>query len=474
MTNCPSEITLQSYLDGELGQLELQEITHHVEHCLSCRQTLLRMQRVHSLLSAAAPIAAPDDLRQQIQAAVAFRGEGLPCEQAREMVLLSLDEQLSESQLTSLEGHLDECEDCRFYADRMAILVRGLRQVPDVPTPKSLHRRIEAAVEKADTKSVLSLRHLITTWAPRRMTAVAGLAAAAAIMIALVMQYAGVSWAPRDVPISPSQIVAEAPITPSQATDVLPAPDATAISDAPVVQSDIETAPPATVTSGLTATPGAAPDTTTVSRRIARATQPTQPARATRPPIGARTAMGVSSQSAHMPSDTAAVPTATQPETAVDVQTVVSSSPVATAPLIEGRPVDIVRRSEVSVPPASRVVAARTDLSPDPFTPSARPATPPEPQKPSRPVSSGATLAKASPRTPPTLRTAESTTTETAGPTRLASASASWLPVHEATRSVYSAPPADSSRLTTASERISRELGDLKQAPTTPAIVVIK
>ena len=473
MTNCPSEITLQSYLDGELGQLELQEITRHVEHCFACRQTLLRMQRAHSLLSAATPIAVPVGLRQQIQAAVAFRGEGLPCEQAREMVLLSLDEQLSASQLTSLEGHLDECEDCRFYADRMAILVRGLRQVPDVPTPKSLHQRIEVAVEKADKKSALSLQHLITTWVPRRMTAVAGLAAAAAIMIALVMQYAGVLWAPKGVPISPAPIIAEAPMTPSPATDVLP-PDATATPDMPTVQPDIQIAPPATVTPAPISTPGAVPDTTIVSRRTARATQPTQPARATRPPIGVRIAPAAPTESARVPSETAAVPTSVQPETAVEAQTVVSPSPVATAPLIEGRPVDIARRSEVSVPPASRAVAIRTDLSPDPFTPPARPATPPEPQKPSRPTSSGATLAKASHRTPPPQRPAERAPAATAGPTRLASASASWLPVHEATRSVYSAPPADSSRLANASERISRELGDLKQTPTTPAIVVIK
>ncbi len=92
------------------------------------------------------------------------------CDQARSLVSLRLDDELSELEGALLEAHLGACEGCREFADETAVATRELRAAP-------LER----------------LAHPIWLPAPRRraylrglQTAAAGAVAAAAVVVGVV------------------------------------------------------------------------------------------------------------------------------------------------------------------------------------------------------------------------------------------------------------------------------------------------
>jgi predicted anti-sigma-YlaC factor YlaD len=471
MTTCPTEIILQAFLDGELTVAELQAIASHLDSCASCRQTVTRMRQIHTLLAAVGPHEPPSDLPEQIEAAVRTHGEGLPCSHAREMVLIALDDQLSEMEHNALDSHLSECADCRFYDESMTEVVSGLRQVATVKTPRSLRRRIEVAVAQAAGASAPRLHRNLTIDWRQSLAAMAGLAAAAAILVAVVMQPLGAPPASREMALPSSQTIAAAETAPSAMIGKAPESAIAPVPNRPAVPPD-----PALAATTHHLLPPSARQSNPAKDHTSRRSKPLHRPPAATPAKSFRVASAASTRDVRGPSDAAhTIATSSSTPAPADVQTSVRAGLMTVTPLIEAKPVDVARLGERSVPPTTRVGTIQTD----PYSDREAPTSPtefamaPESRRLPRPAIDGSTPAKASPPIPVTLRSAADTAVE-APPTRLASASSSWLPVHEPTRSVYSAPPAASSRLATASERISRELGDLKQAPASPAIVVIK
>jgi predicted anti-sigma-YlaC factor YlaD len=91
------------------------------------------------------------------------------CDQARSLVSLRLDDELSELEGALLEAHLGACEGCREFADETAMATRELRAAP-------LER----------------LAHPIWLPAPRRRAYLRGLQTAAAGAVAAAAVVAGV------------------------------------------------------------------------------------------------------------------------------------------------------------------------------------------------------------------------------------------------------------------------------------------
>ncbi len=438
MTNCPELLVLQSYVDGELAADEARAVAGHLEECPECRRIVSSMQGVRAALGATAQVAPPSRLFVDIQAAVATGGHGLACDQAHEIISAALDDELSPEQATALDDHLRECPDCRYYAQRLGLVTKLLREVEPVAPAAGLRARIEAAVDRAAGYAAIS--RILNADFRRKLGVTAGLAAAAAIMLVVALHVLPVAGPPQLAPSPPPETIASAPSPhpePVAATATEAEAEATQLPQQPTVAA---TLPAARDTAGTHRPAEVAP---------------------TRTPRG---------EPAVRPTPAAPAPALAEPQPP-QAPAVGPSKAVAVVPLVGARPVTIARRSETPpaamLPPRAGTTAEASIETPIKMVIIPQPeATPP-------PAHAEATLAKARPSTPASLRSTEAE--RTSAGVRLASAGASWLPVTEAPRSVYRSAAASSERLAGASERISKEIDDIKRRGlASPGIVVIQ
>ena len=85
-----------------------------------------------------------------------------PHEEARK--LIALDNGLSQAEYASLCTHLDNCEDCRAYADRARQLTRAMRAIP-LAADRTLVRTTQARVrERAEQLRQRRERGLLITF----------------------------------------------------------------------------------------------------------------------------------------------------------------------------------------------------------------------------------------------------------------------------------------------------------------------
>ncbi len=431
MTNCPDVLVLQSYIDGELAADEAQAVARHLEGCPECRRIVMSMQAAHSALGATPPASPPSRLFADIQAAVAAHGHGLACDQAHEMISALLDDELSAEQAATLDLHLQECADCRYYAERMGAVTKLLRGMEAVAAEPGLRARIEAAVDKAARYAGIS--RIYSAGFRRKLGAAAGLAAAAAIMLVVAFNFAHITGPPQPSPTSPPEIIASTPA---------PAPQPEPISARATEPEAAATRPPA---------PPTAADT------------PPQPATRTHRPPRVTSAPTPRVEPARSPAPVAPAPAISKPQPA---------KAVTVMPLVGSKPVAIAHRTET--PPAATAPSTAEATAGEALirTPikmvviSEPEATPP-------PAPAEATLAKARPSTPTTLKSTERA--PSSGAMRLASAGTSWLPVSKAPRTVYKSAATSPARLASVTERISKEIDDIRHSGlASPGIVVMK
>ncbi len=408
MTNCPDVLVLQSYIDGELGAGQARAVARHLEECPECRRTVMSVQAVHSTLGATDASAPPSRLFADIQAAIATDGHGLACDQAHEIISAALDDELSAEQAASLDLHLQECADCRYYAERMGLVTELLRGLEPVAAEPGLRGRVEAAVDK-----VAGYAGIFTAGFRRKFGAAAGLAAAAAIMLVVAFNFVHIAGPPQPSPTSPPEIIASMPA---------PAPQPEPISATPTEPETAATRPPALRTAADTppaATAAApAPEPATRTHRPPRVTPSPAPAISEPQP---------------------ALRGPAQPVKAVTVMPLVGAKPVAIAHRTETPPA-------ATAPPAAGEALIRTPIKTVAIS---------EPQATPPPAPAEASLAKARPGTPTSLRSTEPA--RGSGAMRLASAGTSWLPISEAPRTVYKSAATSPACLASAKERISRE-----------------
>jgi len=141
-------------------------------------------------------------------------------------------------------------------------------------------------------------------------------------------------------------------------------------------------------------------------------------------------------------------------------------------PLVGSKPVTIAHRTETppaATAPSTAEATAGEALIRMPIkivVISEPEATPP-------PALAEATLAKARPGTPTTLKSTERA--PSSGAVRLASAGTGWLPISEAPRTVYKSAETSPARLASAIERITKKTGDIRHSEfASPGIVVTK
>lgn len=184
MPGCPDLLTIQSYVDGELSRADAESVGRHLLDCDDCREIAERLRLTSALLAAALPASPPADLLLRIEAAVAKRGRGIGCEEAHEYIQAAVDGELEPGRAELLRAHLTQCADCRHYQERTRVTVHALRAVDHVTPPAGLRTRIEAAVDAVAYSPFARLR--------RRLVNVAGLAAAAAILMVAILSSRGV------------------------------------------------------------------------------------------------------------------------------------------------------------------------------------------------------------------------------------------------------------------------------------------
>jgi len=410
MTNCPDVLVLQSYIDGELGAGQARAVARHLEECPECRRIVMSVQAVHSALGATDAAAPPSRLFADIQAAIATDGHGLACDQAHEIISAALDDELSAEQAASLDLHLQECGDCRYYAERMGLVTELLRGLEPVAAEPDLRGRVETAVDK-----VAGYTGIFTAGFRRKLGAAAGLAAAAAIMLVVAFNFVHIAGPSQPSPTSPPEIIASMPA---------PAPLPEPVSATPTEPEAAATRPPAVRTAADT------PPAATAAAPAEPATRTHRPPRVTSarvPPVE--------------PAISEPQPALREPAQPVKAVTVM--------PLVGAKPVSIAHRAETS-PPAAKTAAGEALIrTPIKMVVISEPeATPPL-------APAEATLAKARPGTPASLKSTEPA--RGSGAVRLASAGTSWLPISEAPRTVYKSAATSPARLASAAERISRE-----------------
>ncbi len=365
MPECPDLLTIQSYVDGELSCADAESVGRHLHDCADCREIADRLRRTSALLASALPATPPANLLQRIEAAVAERGRGIGCEQAHECIHAALDAELEPDRAELLEAHIAECADCRHYQQRTRLTVNALRSVDHVAAPAGLKARVEAAVE--------AVAHSPFTRVRRRLVNVAGLAAAAAILMVALLSNRGLQV--------PGRVVSHT--TPDAMITVAPAgPDASAAPSQPVSAPDADDgAGPAAIST--------APEGSSSTDRLATATAIK---RRLKTPAVHRSASGTppAASSVDGPPEMAV----TMPP--VSISPLVSTGPVSVGPTRDGAMPRIQKKPPVETStliagiPSGLVTEAPVALT----SAGARPtATMPRP-----------TLAKATPTTPVSLR----------------------------------------------------------------------
>ena len=186
MPSCYDVYILQSMVDGELDSPLHAAVEAHLVECAACRRTVAELRAVSAPLHAVPLTEAPPDLLGRVLGAVTDLQPlaALACDEALEALTLSHDEALDHVLAQRLEAHLGACPDCAHAARRTGRMVAALRAVEPEPAPLGLLTRIMAATEQT-TAPPPRQPVLWRRWA----MGAAGLAAAAAIMLALMSQW---------------------------------------------------------------------------------------------------------------------------------------------------------------------------------------------------------------------------------------------------------------------------------------------
>lgn len=76
----------------------------------------------------------------------------MKCTDQRRALSALLDGELSSDDMSSLEAHLEECADCRAYADELRRLDADIASMPRVRADRDLSRRVKAAISEERTR----------------------------------------------------------------------------------------------------------------------------------------------------------------------------------------------------------------------------------------------------------------------------------------------------------------------------------
>ncbi|MEA3402576.1 MAG: zf-HC2 domain-containing protein [Armatimonadota bacterium] len=192
---------IQSLVDGELDPRGRRSIEAHLQSCERCRRIAGRLRDLSETLRSIAPPTPPADLQGRILSAAseAPRARQLTCSECTELASAYIDGELFGSERDAFEAHVFTCEACYAALKHMERTALVIRETPRTAAPAGLRERIHAAVEVERSASVFTMRRVVG--------GLAGLAAAAAILAALIL--------PRVYetrPTSPQPVIAERPV----------------------------------------------------------------------------------------------------------------------------------------------------------------------------------------------------------------------------------------------------------------------
>ncbi|MDX1388287.1 MAG: zf-HC2 domain-containing protein [Acidobacteriota bacterium] len=102
------------------------------------------------------------------------------CGRAREIIHEMLDGPLPADRLAELEQHFEGCDACRAFRDELALVQRGLRELPEVPMPDDALEEVWERTVRADDK-VVPLATPTKRWAMLASAAVLALVAVLAV-----------------------------------------------------------------------------------------------------------------------------------------------------------------------------------------------------------------------------------------------------------------------------------------------------
>jgi anti-sigma factor RsiW len=264
MSRCPDILTLQSFVDRQLAEAPERAVVEHLAACDACAGTVAELQR------ACLPLCVlteepPTELLQRLLSAVADIEplSALSCDEAREWVSLRLDGELSHEQAQRLEAHLCACGACYRAAQELETASDILRGTAPAMAPAGLLERVQAAAALAAPPQPARR----TPWRRLGMS-LAGVAAAAAVFLAIVLNLSSVNTTTN------GPAVAVAP----QVETVMPAPQPAA-PEAPVTVAAAGPESPDTVASRRAAhvVPAPTPRTATRVTPPARRTVPVRP-----------------------------------------------------------------------------------------------------------------------------------------------------------------------------------------------------
>lgn len=231
MPACFDVLMLQEYVDDQLDRVGREAVSAHLDDCDPCRRLVAGLRAVsHPLRHVAAT--PPDDLQGRIFDAVAGV-KPLPvltCEQALEMLSEAADGRLDHVAVQQLEAHVLACAACYRAARRQDALVTALREIVAEPAPAGLLPRLRTAVETVAPRRTVRQPVGWRRWA----VGAAGMAAAAAILLAVLLHGPAVTTLPGGstvavAPAMPTVPPTEHPTRPAPDHQALPAPPATPI-----------------------------------------------------------------------------------------------------------------------------------------------------------------------------------------------------------------------------------------------------
>lgn len=178
----PDVTEIQALIDGELNAQARRGVEAHLQGCATCGATAARLREISEALHAIPRVKAPADLHERILCAVASAPRVVEpaCAEYAEMASAYVDGELIGADRDAFEAHVFNCPKCYATLKHTEHAVELLRAIPRRRVPEELFERITAAVAAEHAAAVRF------TWR-RVATLGAGLAAAAAVMVALLL-----------------------------------------------------------------------------------------------------------------------------------------------------------------------------------------------------------------------------------------------------------------------------------------------
>ncbi len=104
------------------------------------------------------------------------------CDRAREIIHEMLDGPLAADRVAELDGHLESCDACRAFRDELALVQRGLRELPEIPMPDDALEEVWEQTVRADgNDKIVSFLPRTKRWAVLAAAAVLALVAVLAV-----------------------------------------------------------------------------------------------------------------------------------------------------------------------------------------------------------------------------------------------------------------------------------------------------